>query len=127
MLRSSGGPDTVAYCHCSDCRRLTGAPVAVFAAFDAEALAFSPPLGAAVSHSPGVERWFCTACGSPLAAKFDYLPGQIYVPVGILDQADDVVPEIHCHHEARLQWLDITDDLPRIAGSGRGALNGRDD
>ena len=116
-------PQTVAYCHCTDCRRWTGGALSAFAAFDRAALSAMPPLGAPVVHSAGVERWNCRACGSPLAAQFEYLPDQIYVPLGILDQIDDIAPEIHCHAESAPRWLHIADDLPRQIGSARNTLN----
>ncbi|KIC11800.1 aldehyde-activating protein [Leisingera sp. ANG-M1] len=116
-------PQTVAYCHCSDCRRWTGGPVGAFAAFAEEDLTAEPGLGPSFSSRPGVTRWNCRDCGSPLAAQFDYLPGQTYVPIGILDQADELPPEIHCHEGARLPWLHFTDTLERADGSGRAALN----
>jgi hypothetical protein len=120
-LSFSAAPRTVAYCHCADCRRWTGGAVGTFAAFDDSAL--EGELGPGFSCHPGVERWNCRACGSPLAARFDYLPGQVYVPLGILDQAAGLAPQIHCHAESRLPWLHIQDGLERAAGSGRDALN----
>lgn len=33
-VQATLAPLTVAYCHCIDCRRVTGAQVAAFAAFD---------------------------------------------------------------------------------------------
>jgi hypothetical protein len=66
---------------------------------------------------------FCPKCGSPLAASYDYLPGQTYVPIGVLDQADQFAPEQHSHADSALPWLHITDDLPRFSASGRGRLN----
>lgn len=121
-LRMRNMPRTVAYCHCSDCRRWTGAPVAAFAAFAAGDLEADPPLGPARFEKPGIGRWFCERCGSPLAAIFDYLPGQVYVPLGLLDQAAELSPRLHCHSDARLPWLHIADDLDRAAGSGRDVL-----
>lgn len=118
-LSSDVPPDRVSYCHCEDCRRVTGAPVAAFAAFSEDALTVDPPLGPPVSHAPGVDRWFCQTCGSPLAATFAYLPGQIYVPLGLLDQADALPPELHSHADKCLPWLHIDDDLPRAAASAR--------
>jgi len=120
-LTAQNLPQTVTYCHCNDCRRITGAPVAVFAAFATGDLALSPDPGP-ISAYHGVERWFCRKCGSPLAAQFDYLPEQIYVPIGVLDQADRLVPQLHCHSESRLPWLKIDDDLERNATSGRASL-----
>ena len=117
-------PQIVAYCHCSDCRRVTGAPVGAFAAFAPADVAFVPPLGEGVSHNPGVRRWYCADCGSPLAATYDYLPGQIYVPLGLLDQAAVLAPQVHAHAECRLPWLQIDDGLDRIEGSSRAVLQG---
>ena len=92
-----------------------------FAAFPEDALTMMPDLGP-VSALAGVDRWFCRACGSPLAARFDYLPGQVYVPIGVLDDAAAYPPTIHAHADARLPWLRIDDDLPRSHGSAREAL-----
>ncbi|WP_132858688.1 GFA family protein [Shimia isoporae] len=116
-------PTTVAYCHCSDCRRWTGAPLPAFAAFGATDLTVSPEQDAGVSHSEGVTRWNCHSCGSPLMARFEYLPDQVYVPLGLLDQAADLPPALHCHSEAAYPWLHVDDDIPRITGTARDTLN----
>lgn len=113
-------PVTAAYCHCTDCRRWTGAPVAAFAAFDSAGVT---GLGDPVRFAAGVARWACTDCGSPLAATFDYLPDQTYVPVGILDQVDLITPELHSHADSRVSWLHIADDLPRFSASARAQLS----
>jgi len=115
-------PLAVAYCHCSDCRRVTGAPVAAFAAFDDQAVTLSPDDGREVTANPGVKRTFCTTCGSPLTGRYGYLPGQVYIAIGILDQADDLAPQLHAHDGQRLNWLHIDDDLERFAASSRSRL-----
>ncbi|MEM6358430.1 MAG: GFA family protein [Pseudomonadota bacterium] len=120
-LCAEAEPVVVSYCHCADCRRWTGAPLPAFAAFPTDALTISPDPGP-VAFVPGVERWFCRECGSPMAARFDYLPGQIYVPVGVLDQAAEFPPTMHAHAEAALPWLALSDALPRHHGSARDSL-----
>ena len=115
-------PQTVAFCHCTDCRRITGAPVAAFAAFAENSVQVSPAWPASRSFTPGVTRWSCPDCGSPLAAAFDYLPGQICIPLGLMDQAEDLPPALHAHDGRRLPWLHIADDIPRIHGTSRTAL-----
>ena len=120
-------PRTVAYCHCTDCRRWTGGPVGAFAAFAKEDVELSPTQPDGFTAVPGVIRWSCKSCGSPLAAQFDYLPGQTYVPLGVLDNAHEFSPEIHCHADNALEWLHITDELPRAAASGREILNASND
>ena len=110
---------TVAWCHCADCRRWTGAPAPAFAAFEAVRVTGAPE----VTHPSGVVRQNCPACGSPLAARFPYLPGQTYVPVGVLDRAEELTPGLHCHGASQLPWVRLDDDLPRHDASGRQMLN----
>ncbi|TCD14627.1 GFA family protein [Oricola cellulosilytica] len=123
-VRASRSPQTVAYCHCVDCRRVTGAPVAAMAAFEEKDLTFTPDEGAVAPSNPGVKRSFCRSCGSPLSSRFDYLPGQVYVPLGLLDQADELVPEVHSYESQRLRWLHIDDSVERFATSSRARLAG---
>ena len=120
-------PQAVAYCHCIDCRRVTGAPVAAFAAFDETAVTFTPNEGRKVTANPGVVRTFCPVCGSPIAGRYAYLPGQVYIPVGVLDQAGDLAPQLHAHESQRLTWLHIDDDLQRFATTARSELVDADD
>lgn len=121
-IHTTQAPHAVAYCHCTDCRRVTGAPVAAFAAFDEAAVTFTPSEGRKVAANPGVTRSFCEVCGSPLAGRYDYLPGKVYIPVGVLDQAGDFAPQLHAHESQRLVWLHIDDELERFAGSARSQL-----
>lgn len=116
-------PLTVAYCHCADCKRWTGGPVGAFAAFAPDDLTIAPAWCLPVSLVEGVERWNCPKCHSPLAARFAYLPDQIYVPLGLFEDAEKLPPQIHCHGDSQISWLHLTDDLPRTGGSGRAALN----
>jgi hypothetical protein len=62
-----------------------------------------------------------------MAALFDYIPGQIYVPLGVLDQADLLLPQQHCHTNEQMPWLHLEDGLPRIDTSGRNELNDYND
>ena len=121
-LSATESPQSIAYCHCTDCRRVTGAPVAAFAAFDERAVTFSPDEGRKINANPGVTRTFCAVCGSSLAGRYDYLPGQIYIPIGILDQANDLAPELHAHEKQRLKWLHVDDDLERLEATSRSKL-----
>ena len=114
-------PEAVTYCHCGDCRRWTGAPVAAFAAIASVAVNTNE-LGAGRKFPSGTTRWNCADCGSPLLARFDYLPGQSYIPIGIISNAADFEPGLHCHADSALPWLKIDDALPRSHGSGRETL-----
>lgn len=122
-MQVAQAPKTVTYCHCTDCRRITGAPVAAFAAFDENAVSLKPASEKSVTVNPGVTRTFCENCGTPLTGRYDYLPGTIYIALGILDQAEQLAPELHDHESNRLSWLNIVDDCKRCPGSARDDLN----
>lgn len=118
---SAGALLTSAYCHCADCRRVTGAPVTAFAAVAEGTVALTGPVKT-ITATQGVSREFCGDCGSPLSARFDYLPGHVYLPVGVMDDGEALAPRLHSHDSSRLSWLHIADDLPREEGSSRGVL-----
>lgn len=126
-MEATAPPQTVSYCHCVDCRRWTGAPVAAFAQFETDHLTLHPDPGPGFSAAEGVRRWSCPTCGSPPAATFDYLPGHAYVPIGILDTAAGHPPALHSHAASQLPWLHLSDDLPRSDASARDALNATGD
>lgn len=86
-------------------------------------MSFSPDAGRSVSLTEVVTRSFCPDCGSPLTGRYAYLPGTVYVPVGLLDGAEGFPPEMHAHHDNRLCWLSLKDSLPKHAGSARSSLN----
>ncbi|WP_299929438.1 GFA family protein [uncultured Pelagimonas sp.] len=121
LMHADGPPLTVAYCHCGDCRRWSGAPISAFAAMSPNTVRFTPDLHWKSSVA-GVTRANCRDCGSPLAARFDYLPDQIYIPVGLFDHPDTLPPQHHSHFGSRLDWLHLTDDLPKSDASARVTL-----
>jgi len=122
-VTAAAPPQAVTYCHCSDCKRVTGSPLPAFAGFARNQITLTPN-HAPVSHASGVARWFCPACGSPLLASFDYLPDQVYVPLGIMNDLDALAPRLHCHTSSKASWLHLADDLPHESASGRDQLRG---
>ncbi len=83
---------------------------------------FEPNEGHEVTVTPGVTRTFCASCGSSLTGRYDYLPDQVYISLGVIDQANELAPEIHSHAASRLTWLHIHDDLERLSTSARSKL-----
>lgn len=62
-------PFQVSYCHCTDCRRATGAPVTVFAGFRHDDIEANGEEPAEYSAVPGVSRLFCRRCGTPVGYR----------------------------------------------------------
>ena len=68
------------------------------------------------------ERWFCGACGSPVAMRVDREPETIDVAIASLDEPATVRPGFHIWWESRVEGFDVRDDLPRFA-RGRSGEN----
>lgn len=112
-FRAATEPIQVSYCHCSDCRRATGAPVTVFAGFREDEVELLGDEAAVHQSTPEVERLFCAQCGTPIGYRDLRLADEIYYYLGLLDEPSRLVPRLHAFESERLAWLNIVDDLPR--------------
>lgn len=107
----------IMFCHCGRCRKATGT------AFQAAALVpkeqFHLRTGAETlvefASSPGVNRVFCGACGSPLYSKRDTMPDSVRLRLGTLDTPVKGKPTAHIFVAEKAEWFDICDDLPQHA------------
>ncbi len=113
--RIDAAPLWTGYCHCTSCRRSTGAPVTMFVGAAADSVAFTKGGRAVFASSPGVQRGFCAACGTPLTYESDRFPGETHFYISTLDHPQSLPPAFHVFHEERLPWLEIADTLPRHA------------
>ena len=112
-FRAAAGPFRVSYCHCADCRRSTGAPVVVLLGFADEDVEILSGEAGTYRSSPGVERLFCPACGTPIAYRDAALPGETYYYLGLFADPARFPPRVHAFVSEQLPWLDIRDGLPR--------------
>lgn len=99
-----GAPLLVGWCHCASCRRQTGAPAACYADFAADRVRFATP-PARYASSPGVSRWFCADCGTPLSFASDAEPDKICLHLGTLDDPGVFRPTAESFPAERLPWL----------------------
>ena len=88
----AGSLGEVRYCHCSQCRRITGSAFSANAkiskdCFDIEA---GKSLIKEFEHKPGVIRAFCSNCGSPVYSRLDADPQNIRVRLGSFSEAQGV-------------------------------------
>src|SRR5512147_3270212 len=104
-------------CHCSMCRKATGAAFRTRAAVrtaDFRWLA-GEHLISRYESSPGETRTFCRVCGSTLPTFFRAHPEQIGVPLGTLDSDPGQKPAAHVWVDSKAPWWEITDGLPQHA------------
>jgi hypothetical protein len=107
-------PNRVHYCHCSMCRRATGAPFAVLAWVRREDVRWVSGKPTLVRSSPIASRGFCRRCGTSLLLQYDAAP-ETALMLGAFDRPDLLVPTYHYGVEARLPWIDCASGLPARA------------
>jgi tRNA-Thr(GGU) m(6)t(6)A37 methyltransferase TsaA len=122
-----GDPLGMYHCHCSQCRRASGASFAtnmVVRSQDLEIVAGSDVL-ASFESSPGKRRRFCSRCGSPILSQTQSLPQLVSVRCGTLDGDPGVRPGAHLYAGSKAPWTEICDGIPQrdagLAPSAGGA------
>lgn len=115
-FEASDEPHHISYCHCTDCRRATGAPVSAFVGFAADNVRFT--IGEPRLFENGAaSRSFCATCGSPIAYADARLENQIWFMLGAMDRPEDYVPTLHAYVCEQLRYVHMPDDLPRLVRS----------
>jgi len=110
--RVGGPPADETFCHCSICRRTSGAPAVAWFTVpvsDYELLAGEPASFRSSDHGT---RSFCPRCGTPLTFRSDRLAGEVDVTTCSLDQPERVPPRTHTRAASKLSWLRLGDGLP---------------
>jgi len=107
----------VTHCHCTRCRRSTGAPFVTWITVPAPALAFTRGRPAERRSTPGAVRSFCAGCGTALTFREDARPRSVDVTAGSLDAPETLVPRDHVFTASRLPWIALDDALPRFPGA----------
>lgn len=112
---AEGDPVYNALCHCGDCRRWSGAPMAGWIAFPADKVAVTGTPVVYNSSEHG-RREFCGTCGTGLFYRnANMLPGLVDIPSGTLDDPADNPPALHVQVAERLPWMDSIADLPTFS------------
>jgi len=109
------------YCHCTTCRRATGAPMVPWGTFAREAVRIVRGRLSEFRSSAQVSRGFCAHCGTSLTYRHEARAGEIDVTLATLDDPTLLPPRMHVWVKDRLPWVAIGDDLPQLpAGTAGG-------
>jgi len=114
-------PSWVGNCHCSSCRKASGAAFITYAVIPLSEYEVAKGEPQVYQSSPGVERSFCGRCGTTLTYRADQFHGDIQITVASLDHPEDLQPMCHTWVAERLPWIHLAGDEPRYPGS---ALDG---
>jgi hypothetical protein len=116
----TGKPIWTAHCHCESCRRATSSAFATYVGVALDQFSYLKGEPVAYASSPGVKRYFCARCGSPIAFIGDRWPGEVHLYAGSLIDPASIEPRGHVHVGEQLPWADLHDDLPRFETVGKG-------
>jgi hypothetical protein len=107
------------HCHCSMCRKATGAAFGTYAEVKNENLKIvsGAELILRYRSSPGVERTFCARCGSTLQFVSEKNAGKVEIALGTLDDDPGIKVPRHIFVASKAPWFEITDDLPQFPES----------
>jgi hypothetical protein len=114
-----GAPNATFHCHCESCRRTTSSPVTTWLNVPKSAFRFTKGLPAIFVSSPGVQRGFCGACGSPLIYENAKDPDAVDLYAASLSDPTGVVPTRHVFAREQLPWFEVHDTLARYATTMR--------
>lgn len=115
--RADGTPSHETNCHCSICRRTSGAPFVAWLTVPAGQLTFTAGAPARFQSSEHGTRTFCPRCGTPLTFQSSRFADEIDVTICSLDDPEAVRPKDHTHIRSALSWVVLADDLPAFQGA----------
>ena len=115
--RATAAPVRAVICHCSMCRRHSGAPAMAFVHFPVSSFAWVRGVPARYRSSRYAERGFCSVCGSTLSMHEEVLGDRVQVALGSLDEPERIRPNDHVWTQEQLPWFEIDDRLTRFRQS----------
>jgi hypothetical protein len=115
--RATAAPVRVVICHCSMCKKHSGAPALAFVHFPLQSLIWTKGQPTRYQSSEFAQRGFCAQCGSTLTMHEEVLADRVQIAVGSLDEPHRVQPDDHVWIQDQLPWFEIMDQLPRFRRS----------
>ena len=103
------------YCHCADCRKVSGCAFGVSVRVEAAAFRITSgaPKGFTKAGDSGrpVTRFFCPDCGSPLYTLPPLHPDVVFIKAGSLDDPGVVRPNRQAWTRSRVDWAEIDPEI----------------
>ncbi len=102
------------YCHCESCRRATGSAFVAWGTADKNNFQVTNGELSIFKSSRGVQRGFCSRCGTTLTYWHFFRDDEIDFTLASLDQSYDLKPQFHVWVQDKLPWVELNDNLPQF-------------
>lgn len=99
-------PRDLAECHCTLCRRTSGAPHIAWGSVDRDHFELTGP-AARYESTPGSYRQFCPTCGTQITFTEQARSQEIDFTLASLDDPEQFRPEAALHVDFRLSWDEV--------------------
>ena len=93
-------------CHCTDCQKSTGSPVASIIVVSEDNFSVNGPTNSYKCKAK-VTRSFCKICGSQIFSRIKSAPGVVAIKTGVLDEQPNTKPKLVCWTKSKPDWLEI--------------------
>lgn len=115
--RIGSPPLSCAICHCTSCRRASGATSVAWLTVNRADFEFLTGTPVEFNSSAGVLRRFCGRCGCAFTYEHADLPATIDVTIGSLDEPDRVAPTAEVWLQDKVSWQPTDVHLNQYPGS----------
>ena len=102
-----GAPSVVSNCHCTMCRRASGAAFIPFAAYGRADVHFTQGEPAQFQSSAEAVRGFCPHCGTSLFFVYLAEPERIWVTLGSFDDPTAHRPVEDWYVDIKMPWVGL--------------------
>ncbi len=92
-------------CHCSMCRRISGAAFVSWLAIPVSAFEYTKGEPKKLISSSQGSRYFCQDCGTPIVCLLEDYPESIYITICSLDKPQDFEPKVDIYVDDKLHWV----------------------
>ena len=114
---AGGAPFHETNCHCSVCRRTTGAPFVAWFSVPRPQFQFVRGEPTRFKSTAKATRSFCPQCGTQLTFEHEDFSDEIDVTACSLDEPDGLPPWDHTWTSSKLSWVKLADHLPEVTES----------
>jgi hypothetical protein len=118
--RLDGIPQSSVVCHCTSCRRASGAPSVAWITVYARQFEILSGDPQSIESSPGITRQFCGRCGSALTYHTRKSSDSIDVTTATLDDPNQFPPTGDVWLEDKLAWQPTDPEIAKFIGSSVG-------
>ena len=110
--QAGGVPSQETNCHCSICRRTSGAPFVAWFTVPAAEFRFVSGEPTSFRSSDHGTRTFCARCGTPLTFQSSHHASEVDVTICSLEDPERLPPKDHTRTSSKLSWVTLGDRLP---------------